>query len=653
VKIFQAITIPNWVKNMVLTATMEEILKDENINTAIAYLKTKKNATGDDHVWLHELDQYWRLNKETISKSLLEKRYRPQVVHEKVITMANGKHRKIALMSSVDRLLLRAILQVIEEPCEKMFSSGSFAYQTGRGIDQAIRRAADYIESGRKYVVELDVKNFFDTIEHNRLLGQLKKLIGDERLYVLLEKYIVCTVESDYKLVQKNCGIIQGSPLSPLLSNLYLTEFDYWLEQQGYAFVRFADDINIYVTDLQEGTAVLSEVTKQLALYNLEVPEEKRGVYQACSRIYLGYIFEENGTSVIVKKYKPRERTVFSKWHKNAIEKMDHDYYIVNDGILTKRDFTILFENEEKKFYIPVETSDSINIYSNIELSANFIELLNHHHLNLNIFNQYGVYLGSFYANNQRNRMKCLVKQVEIYQDEKKHLDYAKKLEMASLHNLRCTLRYHQKQHASEMLKENIEDLSKSIKNMNEAGSVSELLLLEARSRQKYYQCFNEMLHNDEFHFVQRTKRPPKDPLNAMISFGNVYLYQKIAQMIYKTSIDIRISFVHSAYKRYENLNLDLADVFKPIIVDRVICTLINKKMISAGQHFEKQEKDGIYLTKEGKRIFLQELNRKMQQIITVDHQQYTYERLLYQEVRNLERSLLENEKYKPFKYQM
>lgn len=187
---------------------------------------------------------------------------------------------------------------------------------------------------------------------------------------------------------------------------------------------------------------------------------------------------------------------------------------------------------------------------------------------------------------------------------------------------------------------------------MKNSNSIEQVLLIEARARQRYYQCFNEMLKGRDFYFIKRTKRPPQDALNAMISFGNVWLYRKIAQMIYRTGVDIRISFVHSAMKRNENLNLDVADIFKPIIVDRVIYTLINKRMISAEKHFEKVGK-GVFLNKEGKKIFLQELEYKMKQSIKVGEQKYTYEQIVFQEIRKLEKSLVYDFKYKPFKYQL
>lgn len=259
-------------------------------------------------------------------------------------------------------------------------------------------------------------------------------------------------MESDCCIQKKTCGLLQGSSLSPLLSNLYLTELDTWMEQQGYMFVRFADNINIYVSSLQEGYQVLEEIIPQLRTYHLEINKKKTGIFSVYSKKYLGYIFEKSGKDILVKRYNSKKKKIFSNWHKDSVEHVGDDYYIVNNGILTKKDFTILFANEEQKTYIPVETSDTINIYSNVEISLNFLEMLHAHQLNLNIFNQYGKYIGSFYTSNQKNRMKCLIEQVGIYQDSKKRLCYAKKIDMAAIHNLRCNLRYYMKHYPSEIL---------------------------------------------------------------------------------------------------------------------------------------------------------------------------------------------------------
>lgn len=524
---------------MKLIQTIEEVFGNENVSSAVEFLKRKNNAVGDDGVRLHDLAEYWSINKDAILSSIQTSSYNPQIVHEKIIVQANGKRRKISLFSSIDRLLLRVLQQSLQPSVDAESSQYSFAYQIGKGIVEAVKCAASFIECGKEYVVELDIKDFFEYINHDRLLHILRNKVEDARVYDLLKKYIECIVESDFQLTKKKCGVIQGSAISPLLSNLYLQEFDCWMEEQGYSFVRFADNINVYVSDLQEGNRVLEAVSSKVGEYKLQINESKKGIYPACSRRYLGYCFEKKNNKILVKKFQKKAQNRYHKWHTSVIEKINQNYHIVNQGVLSKRDYTLLFENEEKKIYIPVEVAESINIYSNVELSNHVLEELSRRNLNLNIYNKYGVYQGSFYSARQRNRMKCLLKQVECYQDTKKRLEYAKKIDIASLHNLRCNLRYYQKKKPSINLKEYIEEISACIKEMNEANNIEQVLLIEARSRQKYYQSWN-IINDDDFLFTQRSKRPPRDELNAMISFGNVYLYQRFAHIIHKSQMDIR-----------------------------------------------------------------------------------------------------------------
>lgn len=143
------------------------------------------------------------------------------------------------------------------------------------------------------------------------------------------------------------------------------------------------------------------------------------------------------------------------------------------------------------------------------------------------------------------------------------------KIETASLHNQRENLRYFNKHRPSGTLKSAIEYMSNCIVEMKQSKSVNQLLTIEARAKQKYLQTFDEMISDDRFKFDKRTRRPPLNEVNAMISFGNTFIYRRIANEIYRTALDIRIGFVHAANSRSESLNLDIAEIFKPIIVDR------------------------------------------------------------------------------------
>lgn len=137
-----------------------------------------------------------------------------------------------------------------------------------------------------------------------------------------------------------------------------------------------------------------------------------------------------------------------------------------------------------------------------------------------------------------------------------------------------------------------------------------------------------------------------------MISFGNTIIYQKIANEIYKTKLDIRISYLHSAMRRYENLNLDISEIIKPILVDKVIFSLINKRIIDAKVHFEKRN-NGVFLNKEGKYLFIDQLNKKLSSTITINNKKVSYQEILQQEVLKLLRHFKYDEEYEPFKYRM
>lgn len=344
-----------------------------------------------------------------------------------------------------------------------------------------------------------------------------------------------------------------------------------------------------------------------------------------------------------------KKRDIYD-WYTTGIQKVDRNYHLINEGILTKRDFTVLFENIEGKHYIPVETTDSLYIYSNTIFTGNFFEFVNTTGLNVCLIDKYGEKIGSFVPQNNRRNIRPELKQLRLYDDEKERLILARKLEIASVSNIRANLRYYERRKDAEELGKVVKLLSEWIQQLNEAKDITQLMMIEARARQKYYSCFNWILENREFTFEKRTRRPPKDPLNAMISFGNTLLYQRIANEINRTSLDIRTGIVHAAGIRPESLNLDLADLFKPILLDRTIFTLINRKMLSAAD-FVEVENDGIYLSTNAKRKFIREFERKIYQKIIVDGLERTYDFAIKREVQKLKRFIEVGEAYKPYKY--
>lgn len=636
---------------IVTEISLEAIFDAKNLQRAFESFEGKRDTCGADGVMVSDLPEYWNANQVVIKDTIYSGNYSPGIVKQREIVSKIGKHRIISQINTIDRFLLRAMAQVISGRLDSEFSEYSYAYRENKGTLAAAEHAAFCMQEGKRWSAELDIQHFFDCIPHDRLIKKLRRYVKDEKVMNLILSFLHCTIEDDYRISQKTLGIVQGSPLSPVLSNLYLNDLDQYMENKGYSFCRFGDNINTYTTSYEEAWQQLQEVKNYLEeKEELLINEGRTGVFKGINRRLLGFVFEEKSGKVVVKRAKNAEKTVFRGWYTTGIQKIDRNYHLINDGILTRQDYNILFENKERKKYIPVETMDSLYIYSNTIFTSEFFSFANKKGVDIAFFDKFGEKIGSFVPQNCRKNMKTQIKQMQIYQDTKERLAIARKLEIASIANLRANLRYYGRRKESQILTQAVEQMSDYVKKLNEAQDVNGLMLIEAQARQKYYQCFNEILDSQEFVFTKRTRRPPKDSLNSMISFGNTMLYQRIANEINRTSLDIRIGFVHAAGFRPESLNLDIADLFKPILVDRTIFTLINRKMIHAVD-FVEVEQEGIFISGEGKRLFIREFERKLYQTILVEGQQRTYDYIIKREIQKIKKYVEQGEKYVPYKY--
>lgn len=635
--------------------TLEEILRDKNaLVSALEFLEKKKDSCGVDGIFLSGLREYVSANWDEITELLLSGQYEPGLVETHEIIKYNGKRRIISKYCSIDRLILRLLENVLQAECEGLWSDCSYAYRANRSIVSAADTAAGYIESGKEWVVEIDLENYFDSVPHGRMKKLINETIKDMPLRRILFKYLQVKIIVNGNVQKKDCGLVQGCALSPLWSNLFLNEFDSRMEKDGISYVRYADNMYVYTTNEEKALEIYSQLTEELKIqYKLSVNLKKSGVYVAENRKFLGYYFERKNKKVFVKKIERKNYLKYSQWHPSAIECIDQNYHIVNNGILSKQDFTLLFENENGKRYLPVESVENISIYSDVIFSGGFFEFANQHNLRVSIYDRYGTCIGSFLPVKLRSNTNVLMKQAAVYTDQGAHLRLAKKMNSACMHNIRMNILYYMNRKKSVMLTEMNSYLIETNNENSKIESVDELLLSEARARQKYYMCFNEIINDDDFCFTKRTRRPPKDAINALISFGNTFLYNRIATEIYKTPLDIRFGLIHATNRRTETLNLDIADLFKPIVIDKVIFTLINKRMLDIDTDFAAVKEDGVYLTINGKKKFIRELQKKLNQKVTIKNKSKTYIRMIRDEIWKLVDFYNLGKEYKPYKHQI
>lgn len=629
--------------------TVEELFSKKNQRNAFAHFEKKKDSAGSDGMRVSELKNYWEMNHERIIQEIKEGVYQPGVIEIYETVNGRGKRRNISSLNVIDRFITRLLSQKMKRYIEPDFMPNSYAYQDGKGMVEAVMKAKEYIESGKLYVAEIDLSDFFDLIPLDKLSSILREYITDERVYKLINSYLYCRIDQDGRVSNKTRGIIQGSSISPILSNIYMHSFDKYLETSGLYWIRFSDNIYIYEETQERASQIFNDVVNLLTQkYSLIINEKKSGVYEGISRIILGYEFYRKDKRIDVRKRQYIKKETYHNWHDCVVQKVNNEYHIVKDGIINKKDYSLLFENDAEKHHIPVEIVNQMNFYSDITITSNVLKTLADKKIKASFFDKYGNLMGCFVPETNYKDTKVILKQCEKYNSPEERLNMARLMELSGLHNMRANVRYYNKR---KDLSVYIEALSKGMEELNECKSVDEMLLIEARARQDYYSFFNEILNNKDFAFVKRTRRPPMDELNAMISFGNTLLYNQFLQSIWKTSLDPRISVVHASNRRNHSLNLDFADIFKPVIVDRVIFTLINCQQIKKEEHFEQNDNGGTYLNKAGKRIFLEEFSEKLSTVVVIKGKTYTYKGLMENEVRSYYKHIAYDEKYKPYKY--
>lgn len=629
---------------------LKKILSEENISTALEYLQQKPDSFGIDGVLLSQLSEYWNINGSNIVFEIQNGLYTPKSVLQFEILTKKGTTRTISKFCSIDRLLLRAIYQILEPQWSASFSEHSYAYRSGVGTLDAVKQAVTYIEQGNDWVVEIDIYHYFDCIPHEQLLSLIEKEISNPALYLLVEKYLKCQVVKEQESWYVDTGILQGSSLSPLLANRYLHEFDVFCKQNAFPFIRFADDIRLFAPDHDHARQLLEKATTFLTKkLLLPLAKDKTGIYPALGRSYLGYVLKKHSTYIEIIRKSRANTKCYQQWTQSSLEYRSGEYHLIGDGILTKKDGAVLFENEERKQYIPAEVTDTLNVYGNVTFGSSFFLFANEKNLTVNFFDRYGVFKGSFNSNYTSHSINTSLCQLFCWQDEARRLSLAKEIIMAGIHNLRVNICYYNRRSSNDIFATVLQELSLHLKQMKSASSINELMMIEARARASYFSAYNAILAGNDFTFTSRTRRPPQDEINALISFGNMYLYRLIAQGIHKTSLDIRISFLHSPLRRKESLHLDVAEIFKPFLIDRTIFSLINKHVLSEEDHFEKRD-GGIMLNKDGKDVYLTHLDKKMQKSICYQGISMTYRQLIRIELFKLISHFQDNTPYKAYR---
>ena len=301
---------------------MEVILRDENLDEAIKRVKSNKGVAGVDKMTVDEIDEYFKANKETIKKQILEKKYKPQPVKRVYIPKPNGKKRPLGIPTVVDRVIQQAVAQELSRIYDETFSDNSFGFRPHRSAQNAMMRTLDYLNEGYEWVIDLDIEAYFDTVNHDKLISILRERVFDSATLHLIRKFLQAGIMEKGLVKSNTIGMPQGGPLSPILSNIYLDKFDKELEARGLHFVRYADDCNIFVKSEMAANRVMKSVTSWLErkLF-LKVSATKTKVVRPSDSNFLGFTYWKGTTKWKCKPNDKSKKRLYEKCRKELIRK--------------------------------------------------------------------------------------------------------------------------------------------------------------------------------------------------------------------------------------------------------------------------------------------------------------------------------------------
>ena len=285
---------------------MDQIVERSNLARALKRVRQNKGSAGSDGMTVDELVPYLREVWPVVREQLLTGRYQPSAVRQHEIPKGDGRMRTLGIPTVLDRFIQQAMLQVLQPRFDPTFSESSYGFRPGRRAHDAVCQAQRYVQSGRRWVVDVDLAAFFDRVNHDILMGQLHQRITDRRVLALIRRYLAAGMMANGVVQERSEGTPQGGPLSPLLANVLLDVVDKELERRGHRFARYADDCNVYVRSKRAGERVMEALVGLYADLKLHINTEKSAVARVWDRDFLGFSFWVAPGRVVKRRVAPK-----------------------------------------------------------------------------------------------------------------------------------------------------------------------------------------------------------------------------------------------------------------------------------------------------------------------------------------------------------
>ncbi|MGG6269690.1 CRISPR-associated endonuclease Cas1 [Leptolyngbya sp. AN03gr2] len=572
----------------------------------------------------------------SLYKQLRSQTYEASPAKGFYLAKKDGGKRLVGISTVRDRILQRYLLQAIYPKLDQALSEVAYAYRPGYSTHQAVERVAEMYQSQPVWVLKTDIEKFFDRICWAVLIAELERLGLAPIMLRWIEQQLKAGMVIDRQFVRMNQGVLQGGVLSGALANLYLREFDRRCLEAGLPLVRYGDDCLVVCGSWIGANRALSLMQGWLEESFLTLQPEKTQIFAPDeSFVFLGYRFavgqveaperaiKSEGTKPRAAKSGGRPPKACSIVKTPRVQRTGSTdvywsepmttLYVTDQGAYVRvqnKQFQV-FHRDELKISVPVNRVTHIVLFGCSNLSHGAVSLCLLHKIPVLYLSSNGKYFGQLQTTGQA-QVRYLIYQVQRSFDEEFILRQAKAIVLAKLHNSRVLLMRLNRRRKTEVATSAIAQLTELIALAELAESVEGLLGYEGQGASLYFPAFGSLLKG-EWDFERRTRRPPTDPVNSLLSLGYTLLSQNLHSMVEVSGLHTHFGNLHVPRDNHAALVSDLIEEFRSLVVDSLVAYLVNKRVLVPEDFTPPDERGGVYLHPDGLKRFLTQWEKRLQ----------------------------------------
>ncbi|NJO39998.1 MAG: CRISPR-associated endonuclease Cas1 [Cyanobacteria bacterium RU_5_0] len=563
----------------------------------------------------------------------------------------NGGQRLIGIPTVRDRIVQRFLLQTLYPKLERRFRESAFAYRQGLSIYGAVDRVMAAYQHPPTWVVKADIQRFFDTLTWAVLLSQLEQLKLNPTITQLVEQQLKSGIVISNQFCRTHQGVLQGGVLSGALANLYLSEFDRRCLQAGIYLTRYGDDCVAVCSSGIQADRTLAMMQEWLEdIYLTLHPEKTRIIAPHETFTFLGHQFCAGTVQAPERKVeggrrkaedgrrkgqsggggRPKVCSIVQSKHKKPKGSIDEYWrdgmttlYVTDQGAYLRvqhQQFQV-FHQDELRCSVPVNQVSHVVLFGSCNVSHGAVSLALRRRIPILYLASNGRYFGRLETEGQA-QIDYLTQQVQRSQDPTFIHQQAQSIISAKLHNSRVLLQRLNRRRKTEAATQAIAELPLLMQKVAEAASIESMLGYEGQAAHLYFRAFATLLKG-KFEFEKRTRRPPTDPVNSLLSLGYTLLSQNLHSMVEAVGLHTHFGNLHTPHKTRPSLVCDLLEEFRAFAVDALVAYLINSDIFTAEDFTPPDERGGVYLHPDALKKFLKHWEEKLQQQVTHPHTGY------------------------------